>query len=155
LKCYCKKCINEDNRKREVHYNETRRQYRETHKEEVRANKRKYYQENKETIIAQNMKWARTLKGKFSTYRIHAKRRNIEFSFPYMHDGRYKTLSEVINHYTGRDLSTSNTSLELSDQIILSSEQKVDLLAFLLTLTDKEFLFNSDFSFPREILLSN
>ncbi len=81
--------------------------------------------------------------------------RNIEFSFPYMHDGRYKTLSEVINHYTGRDLGTSNTSLELSEQIILSSKQKVDLLAFLLTLTDKEFLFNSDFSFPREILLSN
>lgn len=68
--------------------------------------------------------------------------RNIEFSYPYMHDGRFKKLREVINHYT------QTTALE--QKIELSAYEKVDLLAFLLTLTDREFLFNPDFSFPRD-----
>ena len=67
--------------------------------------------------------------------------RNIEFSFPYMHDGRFKNLSQVFKHYT------SNTS----NSILLSSNEKVDLTAFLLTLTDKYFLFNKKHSFPREL----
>jgi cytochrome c peroxidase len=81
--------------------------------------------------------------------------RNIEFSYPYMHDGRFKKLSEVLNHYT-TDIQKSKTlSNELNKPIVLSSAQKVDLIAFLLTLTDKEFLFNPKYSFPKEILLSS
>lgn len=68
--------------------------------------------------------------------------RNIEYSFPYMHDGRYRKLREVINHYT------SPAAAELG--IVLTSNEKVDLIAFLLTLTDKEFLFDPDFSFPKK-----
>lgn len=68
--------------------------------------------------------------------------RNIEFSYPYMHDGRFKKLREVINHYA--------QTTALDRKIELSPNEKVDLMAFLLTLTDKEFLFNPDFSFPRE-----
>ena len=65
--------------------------------------------------------------------------RNIEFSYPYIHDGRFRKLSEVLNHYG----QNSNLGIELS------SNEKVDLTAFLLTLTDREFLFNPDFAFPR------
>ncbi len=67
--------------------------------------------------------------------------RNIEFSYPYMHDGRFKKLREVVNHYA------QTTALER--KIDLSPNEKVDLVAFLLTLSDKAFLFNPDFSFPR------
>ncbi len=68
--------------------------------------------------------------------------RNIEFSYPYMHDGRFKKLRDVVNHYT--------QTTALVRKIELSPNERVDLLAFLLTLTDKEFLFNPDFSFPRD-----
>jgi cytochrome c peroxidase len=76
--------------------------------------------------------------------------RNIEFSYPYMHDGRFKRLSDVLKHYTS-GIKHSNTLSELLEKpILLSSNEKVDLTAFLLTLTDKEFLFNPKFSFPKK-----
>ncbi len=68
--------------------------------------------------------------------------RNIQFTFPYMHDGRFKKLRDVINHYTTTD--------KLKKPIVLTSNEKVDLIAFLLTLTDTEFLFDRRFGFPRE-----
>lgn len=77
--------------------------------------------------------------------------RNIEFSFPYMHDGRFRKLSEVFNHYTTGIQQSATLSPVLQRPISLSSNEKVDLLAFLLTLTDKEFIFNAKFSYPREV----
>jgi len=68
--------------------------------------------------------------------------RNIEFSQPYTHDGRFRKLREVIQYY-----SQTNA---LERKIELSATGKIDLTAFLLTLTDRTFLFNPDFSFPRE-----
>lgn len=79
--------------------------------------------------------------------------RNIEFSFPYMHDGRFKKLSEVINHYTSGIEPSSTLAPELQKPIGLSSNEKTDLIAFLLTLSDKEFLFNPKFAYPRTFLL--
>ncbi len=75
--------------------------------------------------------------------------RNIQFSYPYMHDGRFKRLSEVLNHYTNGIEHNPTLANELQQSIELSSNEKVDLTAFLLTLTDKEFLFNRDYSYPR------
>jgi cytochrome c peroxidase len=76
--------------------------------------------------------------------------RNIEFSYPYMHDGRFKKLSEVINHYT-HGISNSATLAEaLKTPIVLNSNQKVDLIAFLLTLSDKKFLFNPAYSYAEK-----
>ena len=81
--------------------------------------------------------------------------RNIEFSYPYMHDGRFKKLSEVLNHYS-RDIQPSETlAEELSQPISLTSNEKVDIIAFLLTLTDKSFLFNPQYYYPKEILLKS
>lgn len=79
--------------------------------------------------------------------------RNIEFTFPYMHDGRFKKLSEVLNHYTKGIHKTNMLAQELQVPILLTSNQKVDLTAFLLTLTDKEFIFNKKFSYPKDVLL--
>lgn len=76
--------------------------------------------------------------------------RNIEFSYPYMHDGRFKTLREVLNHYDSGIVHSSTLAMELEGGTPLTSNEKVDLTAFLLTLTDKEFLFNPDFAFPRK-----
>ena len=75
--------------------------------------------------------------------------RNIQFTFPYMHDGRFKTLTEVVKHYNSitnkKDLPN-----ELSKPMNLSDNDRVDLVAFLNTLTDKEFLFDKRFGFPKE-----
>jgi cytochrome c peroxidase len=75
--------------------------------------------------------------------------RNIQFTFPYMHDGRFKTLKEVIKRYNSLG-HNKNLSKELANPMNLSDNDRVDLLAFLLTLTDKDFLFNERFSFPKE-----
>jgi cytochrome c peroxidase len=75
--------------------------------------------------------------------------RNIQFTFPYMHDGRFKKLTEVIKHYNslGND---KNLPKQLQKPMLLSDNERVDLVAFLYTLSNKEFLFDKRFSFPRE-----
>ena len=86
--------------------------------------------------------------GKFKTPTL----RNIAITGPYMHDGRYETLDEVIDFYS-EGLSISPTIDPLMKQanrggIHLSPEEKKDLLAFLLMLTDESFIANPDFSSP-------
>lgn len=81
--------------------------------------------------------------------------RNVEFTYPYMHDGRFKKLSEVLNHYTKGIFPFSNLSKELKEPINLTSNEKVDLIAFLLTLSDKEFVFNKKYSVPINYFQSN
>jgi cytochrome c peroxidase len=74
--------------------------------------------------------------------------RNIQFTFPYMHDGRYKTLTEVVKNYN----ALSHNKLlpkELSKPMNLSDNDRVDMVAFLKTLTDTEFLFNPKFSYSK------
>lgn len=78
--------------------------------------------------------------------------RNIEFSFPYMHDGRFKKLSQVLNHYTGGIQRSNTLSKQLKRPIVFTSNEKVDMIAFLLTLTDRHFLFNPDYAYPKHIL---
>ena len=67
--------------------------------------------------------------------------RNIEVTFPYMHDGRINTLEEVIDHYSSGNYhpNVDNSIASIS----LSPTQKSDLLQFLKTLTDSKFLANS------------
>ena len=73
--------------------------------------------------------------------------RNLSFTYPYMHDGRFMTLQEVINHYTS-DIEHSETlSSQFNESIELSSNEKVDLISFLLTLNDKDFVFNKKHQF--------
>lgn len=75
--------------------------------------------------------------------------RNLAFTAPYMHDGRFKTLDEVINHYS-EGLKNSPTIDPLMKQVDkggvqLTVEDKADLKAFLLSLTDSEFINNPAF----------
>lgn len=79
--------------------------------------------------------------------------RNIEYTFPYMHDGRFSKLSEVLNHYQKGIQPSATLAKELQKQMQLSAEDKVDIIAFLLTLSDKEFVLNRQFAFPRELFL--
>lgn len=76
--------------------------------------------------------------------------RNIEYSFPYMHDGRFESLYGVLDHYENGIELTETTHKSLRNGIALSEKEKVDLVAFLLTLSDKEFCFNPDFGYPRK-----
>lgn len=75
--------------------------------------------------------------------------RNVQFTFPYMHDGRFKKLSDVMKHYNSL---TPNKLLpkELNKSMNLTDKDQVDLILFLTTLTDKEFLFNSRFGYPKK-----
>ena len=78
--------------------------------------------------------------------------RNIEFTYPYMHDGRFKKLSQVMDHYTKGVQNSKTLAPELTQGIVLTSNEKVDLIALLMTLSDKEFVFNEKFGYPRDYL---
>lgn len=81
--------------------------------------------------------------------------RNIEYTYPYMHDGRFKKLSQVIDHYTKGIQKSVTLEPELQTPMQLTSNEKVDIIAFLMTLSDKEFIFNKKYSFPKEILITS
>jgi cytochrome c peroxidase len=67
--------------------------------------------------------------------------RNCAVTGPYMHDGRFITLQECLDHYTGGVANSSTLDpLIGSSGIALTSQQKTDLLAFLATLTDNTFM---------------
>lgn len=78
--------------------------------------------------------------------------RNIEFSYPYMHDGRFAGLGDVINHYSTLTGNLYVRKTKNSIPVELTSKEKVDLLAFLLTLSDRKMLFRPGYGFPKEIL---
>ena len=76
--------------------------------------------------------------------------RNIEYSFPYMHDGRMSKLKEVLAHYANSSNWQKPTSKELTQKkITFNMNEQKDLLSFLKTLSDKQFLFNQSFRFSR------
>lgn len=77
--------------------------------------------------------------------------RNIEKTSPYMHDGRFTTLDEVLNHYSAGVVNTtttldailqSNTTLGIP----LTDAEKNKIISFLKTLTDTKLLNDTRFS---------
>lgn len=85
--------------------------------------------------------------------------RNIEVTAPYMHDGSIATLDEVIDHYAagGRTIASGphagvGRANPLKSSFVpgfsLTAEERADLLAFLKSLTDREFLSDPRFSNP-------
>ncbi len=80
--------------------------------------------------------------------------RNIELTAPYMHDGRYASLEEVIDFYDSGVQSHPNLNWLLQDEsgepirLDLSEKDKADMLAFLLTLTDESLVYDERFSNP-------
>jgi cytochrome c peroxidase len=70
--------------------------------------------------------------------------RNLKYTYPYMHDGRFTELSEVIEHYTGQKFPADNIDKSIKF-IYLAPSQKESLLAFLNTLNDEEFVKDTRF----------
>jgi cytochrome c peroxidase len=71
--------------------------------------------------------------------------RNVTLTAPYMHDGRFQTLTEVLNHYDQGVVTSSTLDARFQQtqgppRIKLSAQDKADLLAFLSTLTDESFI---------------
>ncbi|MFT4545646.1 MAG: cytochrome c peroxidase [Bacteroidia bacterium] len=78
--------------------------------------------------------------------------RNIEMTPPYMHDGRFQTLEEVVEHYNTaiEQSSTLNPALDATTAtgLMLDTQEKADLVAFIKTLTDETYLNNTAFASP-------
>jgi cytochrome c peroxidase len=86
--------------------------------------------------------------------------RNIALTAPYMHDGRFDTLEEVLDHYNeGIKISSTlsplimeadnlHKDLENTISLNLTDEEKTAVIAFLHTLTDEEFVTAERFSDP-------
>jgi len=75
--------------------------------------------------------------------------RNCTITFPYMHDGRFTSLNKVIEHYrTGIAISSPTLDSSLRKPIIISNQEKVDLVSFLMTLKDEQMLHDPRFTAP-------
>lgn len=72
--------------------------------------------------------------------------RNIDVTGPYMHDGRFLTLDAVLEHYNTGIQQIQNLDPLLVKKIPMTAEEKLQIIAFLRTLTDKAFLTNPNFS---------
>jgi cytochrome c peroxidase len=71
--------------------------------------------------------------------------RNIELTAPYMHDGRFETLEEVIDFYNDDLQNHANLDPVVATNMNLNADEKAQLLAFLKTLTDTVFTNNPEF----------
>lgn len=82
--------------------------------------------------------------------------RNIALTAPYMHDGRFRTLDEVLDHYSEHIAGSASLSPVLRNtsnvtggtSLQLSKSEKKDIIAFLQLLTDSAFISNPQFSNP-------
>lgn len=82
--------------------------------------------------------------------------RNILLTAPYMHDGRFDTIEEVLDHYSDHIQSSENLSNFIAydkvnnQQLSLTKDEKIAIIAFLSMLTDSSFISNPAFSNPHE-----
>ena len=71
--------------------------------------------------------------------------RNVEITAPYMHDGSLLTLKSVLQHYSSNGSDHKNKN-PIINQISLTPQEEDDIIEFLKTLTDREFINNPDYS---------
>lgn len=91
-------------------------------------------------------------RGRFRTVTL----RNIALTAPYMHDGRFNTLQEVISHYNEHIIVNNTVSSFIADNsnttnginLDLNGQEKNNLIAFLNMLTDSAFITDKHFSNP-------
>ncbi|MGB4772312.1 MAG: cytochrome c peroxidase [Chitinophagaceae bacterium] len=72
--------------------------------------------------------------------------RNLAFTKPYMHDGRFLELDAVLDHYSSQVQQTPNLDPMLSKGIPLTQDERRKVSAFLNTLNDRSFIFDKRFS---------
>lgn len=80
---------------------------------------------------------------------------NVNLTAPYMHDGRFKTLDEVVEHYNSGIKNSPNLNWELTNfqtnepiRLGLSKSEKTSLIAFLSTFTDSKMISDPKYSDP-------
>ena len=78
--------------------------------------------------------------------------RNIELTAPYMHDGRFKTLEQVLDHYI-HNVKLSETldpllKVNTDPGLSITADEKIKIVEFLKTLTDREFIKDKRFARP-------
>ena len=89
--------------------------------------------------------------------------RNIALTAPYMHDGRFKTLAEVVDHYSEHIVESASLSSFLRGEsnepggksLKLRPQEKKQIIAFLNMLTDSAFVHNPEFADPRLLTAKN
>ena len=80
--------------------------------------------------------------------------RNVALTAPYMHDGRFSTLSEVLDHYSDGIQDDDNLDVRLKDnsgaplRMHIPESDKKAIIAFLQTMTDREMITDVRFSNP-------
>jgi cytochrome c peroxidase len=88
--------------------------------------------------------------------------RNIMLTAPYMHDGRFQRIEQVLDHYNEHILESATLSSFLKDvsnetnrkKLMLTQSEKTDIISFLSMLTDSSFITNPEFSNPHLTLKS-
>jgi cytochrome c peroxidase len=83
-------------------------------------------------------------KGRFRVVTL----RNIALTAPYMHDGRFTTLEEVVDHYSDHIVNSVTMSPFIQGNLNLTAAEKQDLLSFLRMLTDSGFITDPRYSDP-------
>jgi cytochrome c peroxidase len=89
--------------------------------------------------------------------------RNIALTAPYMHDGRFKSLDEVVDHYSEHIVQSPSLSAFLQGEsnepggqsLKLRPDEKKDLIAFLNMLSDSTFINDPRFSDPNQLTAQN
>ena len=74
--------------------------------------------------------------------------RNIALTAPYMHDGRFSTIDQVLDHYESGVVQSATLDPLLQTGIQLTAQERADLKAFLSTLTDHPFINDDRFKDP-------
>jgi len=75
--------------------------------------------------------------------------RNVFLTFPYGHDGRFSTISDVLEHYNSGVIQSPTLDSSLSKGISISENDRFYLISFLGTLTDSSFIKNPLYSDPQ------
>ena len=74
--------------------------------------------------------------------------RNVNLTRQYMHDGRFETLNQVLDHYSSGVKNSSTLSPEVAGGIPMTTAEKADIIAFLKTLSDNSFINDARFKDP-------
>lgn len=85
-------------------------------------------------------------KGKFKVPTL----RNVAITYPYMHDGRFYTLNQVLDHYASGVKASATLDPHLTNGgIPMTSQEKADIISFLKTLTDYQLMQNTNLQEPK------
>ncbi len=83
-------------------------------------------------------------KGKFKVPTL----RNVDLTYPYMHDGRFQNLNQLLNHHTNNAIITNLTDAYIKNATYFTEEEKSNLIEFLKTLTDNTLIGKLMYSEP-------